>query len=143
MADELKTEQGFLKGIKDENLGVYSDLFSAKSGIDGQDGGMATALLISGMKKGLFDSAIVVQRTSGYNAEAVIAENIARDNCGKRNKIPQNKNHAKATGANRPREKENRHCRNTLRGQSRKKDTANPEARSSRRRNHHNRIVLP
>jgi len=75
MADEEKTEQDFLKGIKDENLGVYSDLFSAKSGIDGQDGGVATALLISGMKKGLFDSAIVVQRTSGYNAEAAIAEN--------------------------------------------------------------------
>ncbi len=76
MADEVKIEKDFLKGTKDENLGVYSDLFSAKSGIDGQDGGVATALLISGMKKGLFDSAIVVQRTRGYDAEAVIAESI-------------------------------------------------------------------
>ena len=35
---------------------------------------MATALLLSGFKKGLFDAAIVVKRTSGYKAEAIIAE---------------------------------------------------------------------
>jgi coenzyme F420 hydrogenase subunit beta len=64
-----------LKGTKDENLGVYSDLFSAKSGIDGQDGGIVTALLVSGLKKGVFDAAVVVQRGEGYSAEAVIAEN--------------------------------------------------------------------
>lgn len=69
-------EQYFLKGTADENIGVYTDLFSAKSSVDGQDGGVATALLVSGMEKGLFDSAIVVQRTDGYWAEAVIAENV-------------------------------------------------------------------
>jgi coenzyme F420-reducing hydrogenase beta subunit/Na+-translocating ferredoxin:NAD+ oxidoreductase RnfD subunit len=75
--DEAKTiEQQFLKGTADENIGVYSDMFAAKSSIDGQDGGVATALLISGMKKKMFDSAIVVQRTDGYWAEAVIAENV-------------------------------------------------------------------
>ena len=37
---------------------------------------MATALLISGMQKGMFDSAIVVQRKDGYQAEAVVAESI-------------------------------------------------------------------
>jgi coenzyme F420-reducing hydrogenase beta subunit len=74
--DIEKIEQQFLKGKKDENFGVYNDIFAAKSSIDGQDGGVATALLISGMQKGLFDAAIVVQRTEGYNAEAVIAENI-------------------------------------------------------------------
>jgi coenzyme F420-reducing hydrogenase beta subunit len=74
--DIEKIEQQFLKGKKDENFGVYNDIFAAKSSIDGQDGGVATALLISGMQKGLFDAAIVVQRTDGYNAEAVIAENI-------------------------------------------------------------------
>jgi coenzyme F420-reducing hydrogenase beta subunit len=75
--DKAEIEQEFLKGTKDENIGVYSDLFSAKSGINGQDGGMVTALLISGMKEGLFDAAIVVQRKEGYNAEAVIAENTS------------------------------------------------------------------
>ncbi len=73
--DIEKIEQQFLKGTKDENFGVYSNVFAAKSSIDGQDGGVATALLLSGMKKGLFDSAIVVQRTDGYNSEAIIAQN--------------------------------------------------------------------
>jgi coenzyme F420-reducing hydrogenase beta subunit len=74
--DIEKVEQQFLKGTKDENFGVHNDIFAAKSSIDGQDGGVATALLISGMQKGLFDAAIVVQRTEGYNAEAVIAEDV-------------------------------------------------------------------
>jgi coenzyme F420-reducing hydrogenase beta subunit/Na+-translocating ferredoxin:NAD+ oxidoreductase RnfD subunit len=69
-------EQQFLKGTADENIGVYSDMFSAKSSINGQDGGVASALLVSGMERGLFDSAIVVKRTSGYWAEAVVAENV-------------------------------------------------------------------
>ena len=73
--EEGKTiESYFLKGTADENIGVYSDIFSAKSEIEGQDGGVATALLVSGMQKGLFDSAIVVKRTSGYWAEAVVAQ---------------------------------------------------------------------
>jgi coenzyme F420-reducing hydrogenase beta subunit len=46
-----------------------------KSTIDGQDGGVATALLVSGMQRGLFDAAIVVQQVDSYKAEAVIAEN--------------------------------------------------------------------
>jgi coenzyme F420-reducing hydrogenase beta subunit len=75
--DIERVEDEFLQGTREENLGVYTEIFSAKSGIEGaQDGGMATALLISGMKKGLFDAAIVVQRTEGYKAEAVAAENI-------------------------------------------------------------------
>jgi coenzyme F420-reducing hydrogenase beta subunit/Na+-translocating ferredoxin:NAD+ oxidoreductase RnfD subunit len=69
-------ERQFLKGTADENIGVYSDMFSAKSSISGQDGGVASALLVSGMERGLFDSAIVVKRTSGYWAEAVVAENV-------------------------------------------------------------------
>ena len=74
--DVEKIEQQFLKGKKDENFGVYSEVFAAKSSIDGQDGGVATALLVSGMQRGLFDTAIVVQRTGGYNSEAIIAENV-------------------------------------------------------------------
>jgi coenzyme F420-reducing hydrogenase beta subunit/Na+-translocating ferredoxin:NAD+ oxidoreductase RnfD subunit len=65
----------FLKGKPDKDIGVYTDMFSAKSSIDGQDGGVATALLVSGMKNKLFDSAIVVQRIDGYWAKAVVAEN--------------------------------------------------------------------
>jgi coenzyme F420-reducing hydrogenase beta subunit/ferredoxin len=74
--DIEKIEQQFLKGTKDENFGVYSEVFAAKSSVDGQDGGVATALLVSGIQRGLFDVAIVVQRTDGYNSEAVIAENV-------------------------------------------------------------------
>lgn len=75
--DEAKIEQEFLKGTKDENLGVYCDMFSAKSGIEGQDGGVVTALLIKGFEEGIFDSAIVVRRMEGYSAEAVVATNAS------------------------------------------------------------------
>ncbi|MGZ4851133.1 MAG: Coenzyme F420 hydrogenase/dehydrogenase, beta subunit C-terminal domain [Candidatus Bathyarchaeia archaeon] len=71
-----KINQQFLKGTFDENLGVYSQIFSAKSSLGGQDGGVATSLLVSGMQKGIFDTAIVVKRTEGYRAEAVVAESV-------------------------------------------------------------------
>jgi coenzyme F420-reducing hydrogenase beta subunit len=74
--DKRKVEDGFLKGTRDEYLGVYNDVLAAKSSVQGQDGGMATALLISGMHRGIFDAAIVVQRKDGYRAQAIIAENI-------------------------------------------------------------------
>ncbi|MEJ2272062.1 MAG: RnfABCDGE type electron transport complex subunit D, partial [Candidatus Bathyarchaeota archaeon] len=69
-------EQQFLSGKSDENIGVNSNIFSAKSTIEGQDGGVVTSLLVSGMKKNLFDAAIVVKRTDGYLADAVVAENV-------------------------------------------------------------------
>jgi coenzyme F420-reducing hydrogenase beta subunit len=72
--DIKEAEEKFLKGVKDDLLGVYTEIFAAKSSIEGQDGGMATALLLSGFRNGLFDAAIVVKRTIGYKAEAVIAE---------------------------------------------------------------------
>jgi coenzyme F420-reducing hydrogenase beta subunit len=74
--DKRRISQRFLNGTRDEENGVYSEMFSGKSTIDGQDGGMATALLVSGMQKGLFDAAIVVQRFDGYNSEAVVAETV-------------------------------------------------------------------
>ena len=73
-AEEIEAQ--LLKGKEDEDIGVYTEMFSAKSSIDGQDGGVATALLVSGMENGMFDAAIVVKRTDGYWAEAVIAENV-------------------------------------------------------------------
>ena len=67
-------EQQFLDGTKDLELGTYRNLFSAKSQIEGQDGGVVTALLLKGMHEGLFDVAIVARRKNGYNAEAEAAE---------------------------------------------------------------------
>jgi coenzyme F420-reducing hydrogenase beta subunit/Na+-translocating ferredoxin:NAD+ oxidoreductase RnfD subunit len=75
-ADAETIEQSFLQGKADENIGIYQDIFSAKSSYKGQDGGVATALLVSGMQKGLFDSAIVVRRSKGYLAEAYVAESV-------------------------------------------------------------------
>lgn len=75
--DEAKIERDVLKGTRDENFGIYNKLLSAKSEIDGQDGGVVTALLSKGMKKGVFDAAIVVKRKEGYNAEATIAEKVS------------------------------------------------------------------
>jgi len=73
--DYREVEEKFLSGKTDELLGTYLEIFSAKSSIDGQDGGVATALLLSGFERALFDAAIVVKRTIGYKAEAIIAEN--------------------------------------------------------------------
>ena len=53
--DEEKLEKQFLKGTRDEDLGVYCDIFSAKSNVEGQDGGVVTALLQKGFREGLFD----------------------------------------------------------------------------------------
>jgi len=75
--DEAQFERQFLKGTKDEDLGVYCDIFSAKSSFKGQDGGVVTALLSKGFEEGLFDAAVVVRRIEGYNAEAVVAYNAA------------------------------------------------------------------
>ena len=61
----------------DEVLGVYSEVFSAKSSVEGgQDGGVATALLVSGLQRGAFDCAVVVQRKHGYLAEAVVVQSV-------------------------------------------------------------------
>jgi coenzyme F420-reducing hydrogenase beta subunit len=75
--DEAEIKQQFLKGKKDENIGVYCDLFSAKSGIEGQDGGVVSALLVKGFEEALFDAAVVVRRGEGYSAEAFVAKSVS------------------------------------------------------------------
>ena len=73
--DEAKIEQQFLEGSKDPNLGVYSNMFSAKSRFEGQDGGVVTALLVKGFEEHIFDAAVVVYRGEGYSAKAVVVTN--------------------------------------------------------------------
>ncbi len=77
--DDAQIQREFLKGNKDEDLGVYCDIFSARTAIEGQDGGVVTALLVKGFEEGIFDSAIVVKRKDGCGAEAVVATNV--DEC--------------------------------------------------------------
>ncbi|MCW4028032.1 MAG: Coenzyme F420 hydrogenase/dehydrogenase, beta subunit C-terminal domain [Candidatus Bathyarchaeota archaeon] len=72
--EDAEIEQQFLKGTKDPELGVHSNLFSARCNFRGQDGGVVTALLIKGLREGLFDAAIVVKRMEGYTAEAAVAQ---------------------------------------------------------------------
>jgi coenzyme F420-reducing hydrogenase beta subunit len=67
-------EKQFLSGTLDEDLGVYSSIFSAKSNVSGQNGGIVTALLQKGFREGLFDAAIVARRMQGYTAEAAVAQ---------------------------------------------------------------------
>jgi coenzyme F420-reducing hydrogenase beta subunit len=73
--DEAKIEQQFLEGSKDPNLGVYCNMFSAKSKFEGQDGGVVTALLVKGFEEHIFDAAVVVYRGEGYSAKTVVATN--------------------------------------------------------------------
>ncbi|HLN89392.1 MAG TPA: Coenzyme F420 hydrogenase/dehydrogenase, beta subunit C-terminal domain [Candidatus Binatia bacterium] len=73
--EEAKIEKDFLKGIQDEDFGMFCDIFSAKAIFEGQDGGVVTALLVNGFDEGFFDAAVVVLRGEGYSAEAVVATN--------------------------------------------------------------------
>jgi coenzyme F420-reducing hydrogenase beta subunit len=73
--DEAKIGAKILRGNKDPDFGVYCNLFSAKTGFEGQDGGVVTGLLAKGFDEDLFDVAIVVRRMEGYSAEAVVAKN--------------------------------------------------------------------
>jgi coenzyme F420-reducing hydrogenase beta subunit len=72
--EQQRLEKQFLSGTNDEDLGAYCDLFSAKTAVAGQDGGVVSSLLIKGFREGLFDAAIVVKRLEGYNAEAFVAK---------------------------------------------------------------------
>lgn len=74
--DENKIEEQFLKGTRDRELGVYCDMFSAKTAFEGQDGGVVTALLVNGFRENLFDAAIIARRMEGYSAEAAVAKNV-------------------------------------------------------------------
>ncbi|MGD6850880.1 MAG: Coenzyme F420 hydrogenase/dehydrogenase, beta subunit C-terminal domain [Candidatus Bathyarchaeia archaeon] len=70
-----RIEQKAQSSAESEDLGSYCNLFSAKTKVEGQDGGVVTALLIKGFSEGLFDAVVVVRRVEGYSAEAVVAHN--------------------------------------------------------------------
>jgi coenzyme F420-reducing hydrogenase beta subunit len=77
-AEDIKSiEDRYLEGERDKELGVYNAIIAGKASVDGQDGGMVTALLIAGIEHNLFDAALVVQRTAGYNAEYVLVDDVA------------------------------------------------------------------
>ena len=70
-----KLEQRFLKGKMDADLGVFFDLFSAKSNHKGQDGGVASALLAAGLELGVVDLVVAVWRGEGYSAQVKVTQN--------------------------------------------------------------------
>lgn len=64
-----------LTSKKDPELGEYFRLLSAKTGINGQDGGVATSLLLKGLKEDQFEEVIAVKNIKGYNAKVVASKN--------------------------------------------------------------------
>jgi coenzyme F420 hydrogenase subunit beta len=76
-SDDLRDlEDRFLKGERDEDLGIYSQLIAGKTPVPGQDGGMVTSLLIAGLQKKIFDAAIVVFPREIFGAEAVVVDEV-------------------------------------------------------------------
>jgi coenzyme F420-reducing hydrogenase beta subunit len=72
-ADIIDLEEEFLRGMIDSDLGVYREMFAGKSSIEGQDGGMATGILLRGIEMGRLDAAVVAlkNKSLGANAAAV------------------------------------------------------------------------
>ncbi|RCV64623.1 coenzyme F420 hydrogenase subunit beta [Methanophagales archaeon] len=71
--NDSELEEAFLDGERDAELGIVRKLTAGSCGVQGQDGGIVTSLLLSGMKKSTFDCAIVAARGSGFRAEPIIA----------------------------------------------------------------------
>jgi bidirectional [NiFe] hydrogenase diaphorase subunit len=75
--DDLRDlEDRFLKGERNEDLGIYSELIAGRTSVPGQDGGMVTSLLIAGLQKKIFDAAIVVFPREIFGAEAVVVDEV-------------------------------------------------------------------
>jgi len=67
-------EDRYLSGERDAVLGVCRGIFAGKSGIDGQDGGMASAILCRALEAGRIDAAIVARRDELCGAVAAAAK---------------------------------------------------------------------
>jgi coenzyme F420-reducing hydrogenase beta subunit len=74
--DNRDIEDGFLKGEPDDDLGLFNELFAAETKIEGQDGGVVTALLARGIETGLLDAAVVVLNREIYGAKAALVDDI-------------------------------------------------------------------
>lgn len=72
---EPKNIDMLAKQKKEVTLGRSLEVFSAKTKIKGQDGGVVTALLIKGLKENRFDAVTAVKRTEGYNVEVIGTSN--------------------------------------------------------------------
>jgi coenzyme F420-reducing hydrogenase beta subunit len=72
--NEKALEEAFLEGKRDAELGIVRTLTAGSCRVQGQDGGVVTSLLLSGIKKDIFECAIVAVRGSGFRAEPVIAK---------------------------------------------------------------------
>ena len=48
-----QTEKTQNNKTQNEEIDVYSDLFSAKTNVEGQDGGVVSALLVKGFEEGI------------------------------------------------------------------------------------------
>ena len=73
-SDIVELEAQFLDGTIDGDLGICRRMFAGRSGIEGQDGGMVTAILLQGMEAGLLDAAVVALQDDRYGATAILAE---------------------------------------------------------------------
>lgn len=67
-------EHLFLGEGSREGFGVFRKVSAVQTTLSGYDGGVVTSLLVKGMKRNFFDSAIVVRRGNNKKNEAVIAE---------------------------------------------------------------------
>jgi len=74
--DKAAIEKKYLSGEYDQEIGFYSDLFACKTRILGQDGGAVTAMLSSGLEKGLIDAAIVAVQRENCRVDAAIADDL-------------------------------------------------------------------
>ena len=73
-SDIIELESEFLDGTIDGDLGICRRMFAGRSAIEGQDGGMVTAILLRGMEVGLLDAAVVALQDDRYGARAILAE---------------------------------------------------------------------
>jgi len=74
-SDIIEIESQFLDGTIDGDLGICRRMFAGRSAIEGQDGGMVSAILLRGMEAGLLDAAVVALQDDIYGAKAILAEN--------------------------------------------------------------------
>ena len=74
--DIIGIEEEHLSGERDVDLGVCSELFAARTEIQGQDGGVVTSLLARCLDKGVIDAAVVVYQKENNGGRAAAVDDI-------------------------------------------------------------------